>query len=70
MIIMDSNLAGTFDDSFITDSNYLKWKLFIFVEQFLQVRQSVETTSKIQLEFKKFQICHFYLIVLTKVNHF
>jgi hypothetical protein len=34
MIIMDSNLAGTFDDSFITDSNYLKWKLVIFMEQF------------------------------------
>jgi hypothetical protein len=80
---MDSNLAGTFDDSFITDSNYLKWKLVIFVElfswktevkfsvfKFLQLRQSVETTSKILLEFKKFQICHFSLIVLTKVNHF
>jgi hypothetical protein len=64
---------------------YLKWKLLIFVEQFswktevkflvlnfLQLRQSVETTSKIQLKFKKFQICHFFLIVLTKtkVNHF
>jgi hypothetical protein len=36
MIIMDSNLTGTFDDSFITDSNYLKWKLVIFVEQFLE----------------------------------
>jgi hypothetical protein len=83
MIIMGSNLAGTFDDSFITDSNYLKWKLVIFLERFswktevkflvlkfLQLRQSVETTSKIQLEFKKFQICPFYLIVLTKVNHF
>jgi hypothetical protein len=34
MIIMDSNLAGTFNDSFIKDSNYLKWKLVIFVEQF------------------------------------
>jgi hypothetical protein len=66
MIIMDSNSAGTFDDSFITDSDYLKWKLVIFVEQFswktevkflvfkfLQLRQSVETTSKILLEFKK-----------------
>jgi hypothetical protein len=83
VIIMDSNLAGTFDDSFITDSNYLKWKLVIFKEQFswktevkflvfkfLQLRQSVETTSEILLEFKKIQIFHFSLIVLTKVNHF
>jgi hypothetical protein len=83
MIIMDSNFAATFDDSFITDSNYLKWKLVIFVEQFswkteveflvfkfLQLRQSVETTSKILLEYKNFQICQFSLIVLTKVNHF
>jgi hypothetical protein len=83
MIIMDSNLAGTFNDSIITDSNYLEWKLVIFVEQFswktevkflvfkfLQLRQSVETTSNIQLEFKKIQIYHFSLIVITKVNHF
>jgi hypothetical protein len=83
MIIMDSNLAGTLDDSFITDSIYLKWKLIIFVEQFswktevkflvfkfLQLHQSVETISKILLEFKKNQICHFSLIVLTKVNYF
>jgi hypothetical protein len=83
MIFMDSNLAGIFDDSFMTDSNYRKWKIVIFVEQFswktegkflvfkfLQLRQSVETTSKILLEFKKIQICHFFLIKLTKVNHF
>jgi hypothetical protein len=69
-MIMDSNLAGTFDDSFVTDSKYQKLKLVIFVKQFswktevkflvfkfLQLRQSVEMTSKILLEFKKFQMC-------------
>jgi hypothetical protein len=35
---------------------------------FLQLRQSVETTLKILLEFKFFQICQFFLIVLTKIH--
>jgi hypothetical protein len=68
---MDSNLAGTFDDSFITDSNYQKWKLVIFVEIFRF--QIFATTAKCRNDQKNtagIQICNFSLIVLTKVNHF
>jgi hypothetical protein len=48
MINMDSNIAGTFEDSFITDSNYLKLKLVICVEQFPSLKNKNDNQNQLE----------------------